>query len=109
MTGSEPAHGLLRKRAYDRLHTRQVPQRRKRYAELVRRFEFVLRISPEEYLGFYRGEVSAVVAEASNGLTVQFPAALLRSFLTHAGVEGRFLLLCDDSNRCLELRRLGPR
>ena len=75
----------------------------------MRRFEFVLRISPAEYLGFYRGEVSAVVAEASNGLTVQFPASLLRPFLTHGGIEGRFLLLCDDSNRCLELRRLGPR
>jgi hypothetical protein len=79
-----------------------------RYAWLVRRFELVLRISPEEYLRFYRGELSAVVAEASN-LTVQFPAFLLRSFVTHGGVEGRFLLVCDDSNRCVELRRLGPR
>jgi hypothetical protein len=80
-----------------------------RYDWLVRRFELVLRISPEEYLRFYRGEVSAVVAEASNGLTVQFPASLLRAFVTHGGVEGRFMLVCDDSNRCVELRRLAPR
>jgi hypothetical protein len=74
----------------------------------VQRFEFVMRISPEEYLRYYRGEVTAVVAETSSGLTVQFPASRLRPFVTRGGIEGRFLLLCDDSNRCLDLRRLGP-
>jgi hypothetical protein len=74
----------------------------------VKRFEFALRISPDDYLLYYRGEVRAVVVEANGGQTVQFPASFLRPFVTDVGISGRFVLLCDESNRCLDLRRVGP-
>jgi hypothetical protein len=74
----------------------------------VQRYELDLRISPEEYLDYYRGIVRSVVARTTSGQTLQFPASLLQRFLTHTGIEGHFVLLCDANNKCIELRRVGP-
>lgn len=72
----------------------------------MKRFEFSLRLSPEQYLAYYRGTANQVVARSTTGQTVQFPAALLQRFVTQAGVHGRFVLTCDDQNRGAELQRL---
>jgi hypothetical protein len=73
----------------------------------MKRYEFQLRISPQDYLDYYRGIVQSVVVRAVSGQRVQFPASLLRPFVTDAGIEGSFLLLCDENNKCIELRRVG--
>jgi hypothetical protein len=72
----------------------------------VRRFEFFLRVSPEAYLDYYRGIARVVVVSTTCGETLQFPAALLKKFVTAAGIEGDFELLCDANNRCVDLRRV---
>lgn len=71
----------------------------------MRRFEFVLSISSQQYLQYYRGSVRQVLAQSTTGATVQFPAALLTPFVTSAGISGRFVLTCEDSGKCAELRR----
>jgi hypothetical protein len=45
----------------------------------MKRYEFHLRISAEQYLDHYRGVVQDVIARYTDGQTVQFPAALLSS------------------------------
>ncbi len=70
------------------------------------RYEFRLRISAEEYLDYYRGVVQHVIVRSASGLTVQFPASLLRRFVTNEGVHGDFLLTCDANHKCLDLQRL---
>ena len=71
----------------------------------MKQFEFVLSITSQQYLQYYRGSVRQVVAQSTTGATVQFPAALLIPFVTSAGIGGRFVLTCEDSGKGAELRR----
>ena len=71
----------------------------------MKRFEFVLSISSQQYLQYYRGSVRQVLAQSTAGATVQFPAALLTPFVSSAGISGRFVLTCDDQGKEAELKR----
>ena len=56
-----------------------------------------LNISPERFQAYYQGIVEHVVATASDGRTVKFPARVLRPFLSYQGVQGTFEITCDAS------------
>jgi hypothetical protein len=71
----------------------------------MKRFEFQLNISTQRYLNYYRGSVRHVVAQCTHGVTVQFPASLLTQFVTSTGIQGRFILTCDDDHKNSVLRR----
>ena len=71
----------------------------------MKRYEFHLRISAERYLDYYRGIARQVVVRCPGGVTIQFPASLLQPFVTPAGIEGDFVLTCDEQNKGAELRR----
>jgi len=72
----------------------------------VTRFEFSLHIPPSRYLDYYRGKVQHVVARCTTGQNVQFPASLLQKFVTTDGIQGNFVLTCDDNHKCLGLERV---
>jgi len=72
----------------------------------MKQFEFVLSISPKQYLAYYRGTIKQVVVQCSTGATIQFPAGLLTQFVTEAGIHGRFRLTCDDNHKGSRLQRL---
>lgn len=72
----------------------------------MKMFRFHLRVSPEQFLDYYRGSVKEVVVRCSSGVTVQFPAALLRPFVTAEGIHGDFVLTCKDDHKGAELRRV---
>jgi hypothetical protein len=67
---------------------------------------FALDISPDEYLRYYQGTARHVIACGRDGRTVQFPAGLLRRFLTHEGVHGEFRIRFDDNNKLVSLDRI---
>ena len=69
-------------------------------------YQFCLGISAEDYLDYYRGNVRHVIARCASGQTVQFPASLLRRFVTNEGIHGDFVLTCDENHKCVELHRL---
>ena len=69
-------------------------------------YEFELAITAEKYLDYYRGLAHDVVARCANGQTIQFPASMLTQFVTVAGIQGRFLLTCNDKHRGAVLQRL---
>ncbi len=58
-----------------------------------------LAISTEEFARLYRGEARDVICTAKDGRTVQFPANVLRQFLTHDGVHGEFELFFSTDKR----------
>lgn len=58
-----------------------------------------LNISSDEYLRFYEGSAELVVAQAKDGRTVQFPANLLRQFVTHEGIVGQFIIEYDAQGK----------
>jgi hypothetical protein len=69
-------------------------------------FEFDLALTPEQFLEYYRGHARMVRARATNGLVVEFPAALLQRFLTPEGIRGRFVLTCDEQFRHPRMERV---
>ena len=71
----------------------------------MKRYAFHLRITPEQYLDYYRGAVRHVIVRSTSGQTVQFPASLLQRFVVKEGIYGNFVLVCDDNNKCIELQR----
>ncbi len=73
----------------------------------MKRHAFALRIEPEAYLDYYRGRARAVVVTTKDGVSLQFPASFLLRFVTGGGIEGEFEILCDDRNKCVEMKRVA--
>jgi uncharacterized protein DUF2835 len=63
-------------------------------------------ISAEEYQRLYQGAVKDVLARAVDGRRVRFPANILRPYVTHEGVRGRFQIIFDDEHRFQSIQRL---
>jgi hypothetical protein len=72
----------------------------------MQRYEFQLNISSEKYLAYYRGTAQQVVVRCLDGVTIQFPASLLKQFITSTGIHGGFALTCEDNHRAASLQRL---
>ena len=75
--------------------------------ESMFQYQFHLRISPDQYLDYYRGTVQHVIVRCTTGQTVQFPASLLQRFVTTEGIHGDFVLTCDQNHKCIDLQRLS--
>jgi len=73
----------------------------------MKQFEFVLAISAQQCLNYYRGAARHVVAQCTDGATIRFPASALTKFVSDAGVHGRFILTCTDDHKDSQLRRLS--
>ena len=73
---------------------------------MMNHFEFSINLSAQEYLQYYRGSVNKVIAQCADGTTIQFPALLLKPFVTSLGVRGNFVLSCDASGIGSELKRV---
>lgn len=65
-----------------------------------------LAIAPEEYQRWYQGAVQNVLAYTVDGRSVRFPAPILRRFITHDGIRGRFKITFDDQNRFQSIDRI---
>ncbi|MAZ87097.1 MAG: hypothetical protein CL693_05595 [Cellvibrionaceae bacterium] len=63
-------------------------------------------ISPDEYQRMYRGEASNVSTIAADGRRIQFPAHILRQFVTREGIRGRFMIRFDAQSRFESIKRL---
>jgi hypothetical protein len=71
----------------------------------MKQFEFHLRISAESYLDYYRGAARQVVVRCPGGDIIRFPASLLQPYVTPAGIQGDFVLTCDDHHKGANLQR----
>ncbi|MCA9461873.1 MAG: DUF2835 domain-containing protein [Nitrospirales bacterium] len=66
-----------------------------------------LRISARRFQAYYEGVVDSVVAKAEDGRTVQFPARVLRPFLSHRGIEGVFDITFSASQKFQAITRVN--
>lgn len=64
-----------------------------------------LALSPEQYVEYYRGSARRVVARATDGRWIQFPASVLQRFVTANGIHGQFRLSFDLQNRFVAIER----
>lgn len=67
---------------------------------------FSLNISEDEILKYYSGAVKSVITTDTNGLKIQFPAAILRQFVTKEGVHGTFEIEFDENGRMQNITKL---
>ena len=65
-----------------------------------------LSLSTERVMEYYRGAARYVLTVAKDGRTVQFPASMLRQFVTEEGVHGSFEIVFDKNNKMKTMRRL---
>ena len=71
------------------------------------RIHVVLRISPHQLLYYYEGDVDTVVAGATDGRVIRFPANILRSVVQSDGVQGTFELVFDENHKFVSISRVG--
>jgi hypothetical protein len=64
-------------------------------------------ISREDYLSVYQGQVKDVVATASDGRVVRFPAAILKKMVGHEGIQGTFKIHFDANNKFDGITRIS--
>jgi hypothetical protein len=65
-----------------------------------------LLIPADEYQRLYQGAVRDVVARSVDGRRIRFPAAILRPYVTHTGIHGRFRIVFDEHNRFQTIERM---
>ena len=64
-----------------------------------------LNLPPHRFLAYYEGAIDDVVARASDGRRVRFPARVLRPFITQQGVVGSFFITYDDKKKFVSIER----
>jgi len=74
---------------------------------MYQRLRVVLNISSYQLSDYYEGTVDSVVARATDGRTVKFPANILRSVVQDGGVYGMFELVFDKHNKFVSIRRIS--
>ncbi len=63
-----------------------------------------LKISSERFQAYYHGAVEYVVAPSIDGRTIQFPARVLRPFVSHQGIQGTFEITFDANLKFHSIR-----
>jgi len=67
-----------------------------------------LSINTDKMVRYYRGQVKTVIARATNGQTVQFPASALQKHIRPDGVKGTFTIVFDEHYKFVSLETVAP-
>lgn len=62
-------------------------------------------MTKDDFMPYYRGQLSTIITQTINGQTVQFPAMHMRKFLTNQGIKGQFCLETKN-NKFISLTKL---
>ena len=74
---------------------------------MQRLYRFRLELTSEQCLGYYQGIVRYVLVQAESGEKVQLRAEHFRSFISHAGLSGRFELITTPSGKFISLKKIN--
>lgn len=73
----------------------------------MRQYKFRLVLDVDQCLAFYQGLYTDVVVQAESGLTVQLPLKHFRPYISHAGVNARFVLTLTDQGKFISLEKIN--
>lgn len=65
-----------------------------------------LNIPADEFQLLYQGVAKSVNARSLDGRRINFPANILRPFVSHAGVVGTFAIHFSEENRFLSIEKI---
>ena len=66
-----------------------------------------IHLTADEYLKWYRGDASSVVAYSRDGRRIRFPVSSLHPYITHEGVRGSFAVHFNEHNKLVKVEKLG--
>ena len=69
--------------------------------------EIDVSLSADDMLKAYQGSIRTVQGIDVKGRKIRFPAAILREFVTHDGVSGRFQIQMCENNHFKGIKRLN--
>ncbi|GIU16879.1 hypothetical protein TUM4261_35850 [Shewanella sp. c952] len=69
-------------------------------------FLFPLNISYEDFLPYYRGQVTKVEVVDSTGRTLWISARHFRPFFTRSGIKAYFKMVVDAQGNLIQLNRV---
>ncbi|ESP93315.1 MULTISPECIES: DUF2835 family protein [Pseudoalteromonas] len=72
----------------------------------MQEYYFFLRLTYEQCLAYYEGDIEYIQVVEDGGKRIRFPATHIRRFVSSIGVSGRFRLQLDDSNRFIALEKV---
>ncbi|MGX9416094.1 DUF2835 domain-containing protein [Vibrio sp. RC27] len=72
----------------------------------MKQYYFTFSVTYQSYSQYYSGQASNVLIVTECGLKLQLPASRFRSFLTHTGIQGRFVLTTDANNKFVSLTKI---
>ena len=72
-----------------------------------RKVRFALNIPQDVLLSYYEGTARAVAVKSVDGRSIQFPASILRPFVTRDGVRGIFEIEYDENNKWVDVKRIS--
>lgn len=72
-----------------------------------KKLRFALNIPQDVLLSYYEGTARAVAVKSLDGRSIQFPANVLRRFVTSDGVQGIFEMEFDENNKFVSMQRVG--
>ena len=70
------------------------------------RVKVILKIPAHQLQLYYEGAVDTVVAEATDGRIIRFPANVLRTVVQSHGVYGTYELVFDGRNKFVSIQRI---
>ncbi|MBU1621465.1 MAG: DUF2835 domain-containing protein [Gammaproteobacteria bacterium] len=73
----------------------------------MRKYKFRLMLDVDQCLAFYQGLYTDVVVQAENGQTVQLPLRYFRPYISHAGVNARFVLTLTEQGKFSSLEKIN--
>ena len=65
-----------------------------------------LRISSRRFQAYYEGLADYVLARSDDGRTVQFPARVLRPFVSQRGIDGVFEITFSSPNKFHSIKKV---
>lgn len=68
--------------------------------------QFYLRINYDDYLLVYQGHAKYIVTTATDGRRIQFPAEVVRPYLTRDGIRGFFEITFSQRNKFQSIKKI---
>lgn len=64
-------------------------------------------ISREEYLRWYQGSAKTVATRTVDNRSVRFPVNILQPYVTHSGINGRFVIAFNDEGKFIKIEKVS--
>ncbi|WP_455205101.1 DUF2835 family protein [Kaarinaea lacus] len=75
----------------------------------MRQYRFSMGLSAHKLMEYYRGNVKNVLVTTEEGLKLQLPLQVLKSYVSHSGIYGEFVVDVDDNNKFVNIHQVSGR